>query len=86
MATSPSIRDRAPASLKRSPSRLSLDSAPKEKIPTNAHITGDVQVAHEEKSSGLYSKFRPYILTALALLILGWWISATILKATRHRW
>ena len=30
--------------------------------------------------------WRPLVLTALALLILGWWISATVLKATRGRW
>ncbi|KAI0070269.1 H+/nucleoside cotransporter [Panus rudis PR-1116 ss-1] len=33
-----------------------------------------------------YVKFRPVILGLLAALILGWWISATVLKATRHRW
>lgn len=32
------------------------------------------------------SWYRPYILIGLAILILGWWISATVLKATRHRW
>jgi len=32
------------------------------------------------------TKCKPFILGALALLILGWWISATILEATRHRW
>ncbi|KAF9558580.1 H+/nucleoside cotransporter [Agrocybe pediades] len=31
-------------------------------------------------------KYRSYILVALAAVILGWWISATVLKATRHRW
>ena len=84
------ISERVPASLKRTPS---LDSA-KEKLPkdTARDVTDDVEVAHgsEEKQSlrqvGLYPKLRPYILTALALLILGWWISATTLKATRHRW
>lgn len=34
----------------------------------------------------LYPRLRPLILAGLALLILGWWISATILPATRHRW
>lgn len=34
----------------------------------------------------LWKKIRPFFLAALALLILGWWISATILPATRHRW
>ena len=81
------ISERGPASLKRSPS---LDSA-KEKLPkdTAREVTDDVEVAHgseEKQSLGLYPKLRPYILTALALLILGWWISATVLKATRHRW
>jgi CNT family concentrative nucleoside transporter len=86
------ISERVPASLKRS---LSLDSAKaKEKLPEDTAITArdltdDVEVAHgseEKQSLGLYPKLRPYILTALALLILGWWISATVLKATRHRW
>lgn len=31
-------------------------------------------------------RYKPYILTGLALLILGWWISATVLEDTRHRW
>lgn len=33
-----------------------------------------------------YNKLRPLILIGMAVLILGWWISATILPATRHRW
>lgn len=33
-----------------------------------------------------YERLRPYILVAMALVILGWWISATVLPATRHRW
>jgi CNT family concentrative nucleoside transporter len=80
--------EKVPASLKRSPS---LDSA-KGKLPkeTARDVTDDVEVAHgseEKQSLGLfYPKFRPYILSALALLILGWWISAAVLKATRHRW
>jgi CNT family concentrative nucleoside transporter len=36
--------------------------------------------------SVIYAKMRPYLLTGLALVILGWWISATIMHATRHRW
>ena len=42
--------------------------------------------AQEPKPPSLYQRFRPLILGALAALILGWWISATVLKATRHRW
>ena len=84
------MSERVPASLKRSPS---LNSA-KEKLPKDTAITArdltdDVEVAHgseEIQSLGLHPKLRPYILTALALLILGWWISATVLEATRHRW
>jgi CNT family concentrative nucleoside transporter len=79
MASSPHITT---ASLKRPSSRLSSESTGKEKIPA----TDDVEIAQEKQSLGLYPKLRPYILTALALLILGWWISATVLKATRHRW
>ena len=33
-----------------------------------------------------YQKLRPFILAGLAAVILGWWISATVLEATRHRW
>ena len=71
----------------RVPTSASVDSA-KEKLPKDA-ATEDVEVARgseEKQSLELYPKLRPYILTTLALLILGWWISATVLKATRHRW
>lgn len=40
----------------------------------------------DEKQHTIYTKLRPFILVGLALVILGWWISATILKPTRHRW
>jgi CNT family concentrative nucleoside transporter len=40
----------------------------------------------EEKTLTFYSKYRPYILSGVAAVILGWWISATILPTTRHRW
>ncbi|KAF9038383.1 H+/nucleoside cotransporter [Hymenopellis radicata] len=32
------------------------------------------------------SKSRPFINATAPIVILGWWISATILPATRHRW
>ncbi|XP_006460871.1 hypothetical protein AGABI2DRAFT_68805 [Agaricus bisporus var. bisporus H97] len=38
------------------------------------------------KTSNFYARFRPYILGGIAAAILGWWISATVLPATRHRW
>ena len=34
----------------------------------------------------LVRKYRVVVLGALAALILGWWVSATVLQATRHRW
>ena len=40
----------------------------------------------KERRQERWQRARPYVLTALVLLILGWWISATVLKATRHRW
>ncbi|KAJ7690616.1 Na+ dependent nucleoside transporter C-terminus-domain-containing protein, partial [Mycena rosella] len=50
-----------------------------------AKDTEDVEAARTRRQN-FYHKARPFILAALALLILGWWISATILEATRHRW
>jgi len=40
----------------------------------------------ERREVTLYQRLRPFILGLLAAAILGWWISATVLKATRHRW
>ncbi|KAF8972918.1 Na+ dependent nucleoside transporter C-terminus-domain-containing protein [Flammula alnicola] len=81
------IRERNADSLKKSHSQSSLSSS-KEKALAN-----DVEVAvtykdeaAEGKSSQFHAKARPYLLVALALVILGWWISSTALKATRHRW
>jgi CNT family concentrative nucleoside transporter len=76
------------ASLKRLSSGSLPGSASKEKIPVHTVNDEVEEVAHEEKqqSRGPYPKLRPYILTAGALFILGWWLSATILKATRGRW
>ena len=38
------------------------------------------------KRHNLYKRYRPVILLLTAAVILGWWISATVLHATRHRW
>ncbi|KAG8774358.1 hypothetical protein FRC12_002029 [Ceratobasidium sp. 428] len=62
-----------------------------------AHDTANVREAHvvadddeaerqRERRREMYQRARPFILVGLMLLILGWWISATILPATRHRW
>jgi len=40
----------------------------------------------EEDRPDQHSKFRPYILALTAAVILAWWISSTVLQATRHRW
>ncbi len=42
--------------------------------------------ADKERKHRTYLRIRPFILCGLGLLILGWWISATVLPATRHRW
>jgi CNT family concentrative nucleoside transporter len=75
------------SSVQRKASR-STESFTKEKPdPTDAEAARPEEVdparAYRQE---LYRKFRPLILSGVALVILGWWISATILKATRHRW
>ncbi|KAK0476601.1 Na+ dependent nucleoside transporter C-terminus-domain-containing protein [Armillaria novae-zelandiae] len=40
----------------------------------------------EDETPTFYQRFRPFILGAVAMVILGWWISSIVLKATRHRW
>lgn len=66
-------------------SRSSLSSNKKEKDP-EGHVDSKFDSDEGEKSPSFYSKYRPYILAGVALVILGWWISATILPATRKRW
>jgi CNT family concentrative nucleoside transporter len=70
-------------------------SLPKEKrgIPHGDVEVNDVDVITDRKtlqSPSWFSRNRGLVrcikLCALAALILGWWISATTLPATRHRW
>lgn len=65
-------------------------SSLKEKIKDDAELQtakDEAEVASaQSRSHEWYLKLRPLILVALALTILGWWISATVLKTTRHRW
>jgi CNT family concentrative nucleoside transporter len=49
------------------------------------HDTEELEQDQEARIT-LYTRFRPFILGGTALLIFGWWVSATVLKATRHRW
>jgi len=79
----PLIRERSANSLKKTTSRSSSDSATKEKV---ANVTVLQKNDDEDTAPGFFDKIRPYLLIELALLILGWWISATVLQATRHRW
>jgi concentrative nucleoside transporter, CNT family len=63
------------------------DDIPKEKYVATTGSDSEVEADRDDpRPHDLYARFRPYILTGVALVILGWWISATILKATRHRW
>uniref|UniRef100_A0A8H7XPU2 H+/nucleoside cotransporter n=1 Tax=Psilocybe cubensis TaxID=181762 RepID=A0A8H7XPU2_PSICU len=77
------IRERTGADVKEDNRSESLESDPKEKVDVTSPSDDDDD---DENKPTLYTKYRPYILTAFALVILGWWISATVLEATRHRW
>lgn len=72
--------------LTRTQSSPSIDK----RLPGNEKDTesGPVLESEEHVSSGslFYQRFRPYILAGVAAVIIGWWISATVLKTTRHRW
>jgi concentrative nucleoside transporter, CNT family len=48
--------------------------------------TDDEEAEDAHRSTYQIHNFRPFILGGVALLILAWWISATVLKATRYRW
>ncbi|KAJ3559468.1 hypothetical protein NP233_g11253 [Leucocoprinus birnbaumii] len=45
-----------------------------------------LEVDKGASSSSTYVQYKPYLLGGLAAVILGWWISSTVLPATRHRW
>ncbi|KAG5643825.1 hypothetical protein DXG03_009602 [Asterophora parasitica] len=71
--------------------RSSSESLAKEKSDYSNDKPHDLETnqpveEEEEKPNSFYAKIQPLFPPALALLILGWWISATVLKATRHRW
>ena len=88
----------ATQAVERTASRTSSASVTKEKVvDPETQVAKDVssdsaylpaQDDDEDPSllSQLYARFRPLVHVALALAILGWWISATVLEATRHRW
>ncbi|KAF5386173.1 hypothetical protein D9615_002385 [Tricholomella constricta] len=74
--------------IKRSSSE-SMSKEEKSEYSDDKHIADpeiNYPVEEVEERNFLYARIRPFILPALALAILGWWISSTVLKATRHRW
>ncbi|KAI0093471.1 Na+ dependent nucleoside transporter C-terminus-domain-containing protein [Irpex rosettiformis] len=83
-----------PRPLVRKTSKVSSSSGDPEKNVVDHDVEVAREVAHDEediaegdaRKHAFYKKLRPVIHISLALLILGWWISATVLKATRHRW
>ena len=54
-------------------------------LETNVNQVSEVD-PESSHTTELRRKARPFMLFTLAAVILGWWISATVLKATRHRW
>ena len=56
-----------------------------EAISNNVSITGlnRIELSWFPRNHNLIRHLKPF---ALATLIFGWWISATVLRATRHRW
>ena len=72
--------------------KSSTDSLSNEERDIPRLLSGDAEVVFIVGSknlswfSGNRSLFRNSKLFALAALILVWWISATVLHATRHRW
>ena len=54
--------------------------------PEKAQPHGLPQDNEESTRTKLTRKYRVVVLGALSALILGWWISSTVLEATRHRW
>ncbi|KIK09366.1 hypothetical protein K443DRAFT_671859 [Laccaria amethystina LaAM-08-1] len=73
--------------VKRNTSRPpSTDSFKREKNTADDDVEVQVSTKDEETPVTFSQRYRPFILWSLAMLILGWWVSATVLKATRHRW
>lgn len=72
----------------------STDSFPedKERGPVDARTVPESErdIVVEEEAPSWYARHKVLInrvlLFALAAVILGWWITSTILPATRHRW
>ncbi|KAG5637220.1 hypothetical protein H0H81_005342 [Sphagnurus paluster] len=57
-----------------------------EKHTESTDAPSPVEEEEDARRHANVEKIRSLAVPALALLILGWWISATVLKETRHRW
>lgn len=72
---------------RRSPDSLEKDAGftPEKNLDQDpeVHVESSSETTHHRE---LLRRAHPFLLFGLAAVILGWWISATILKATRHRW
>jgi len=95
MEHSTEIKPAATEVVERKASRTSeSDASNNEKGGIDPEVQQIKELAHDETEvegarkwrHDLYARFRPFILAGLALVILGWWISATVLERTRHRW
>ncbi|KIJ39428.1 hypothetical protein M422DRAFT_32685 [Sphaerobolus stellatus SS14] len=71
------------AAIRRPRSSESIEKAEEKKETDIEAATSETSSEDEKKTTRSY---RPYILAVLAAVILGWWISSTVLPATRHRW
>ncbi|KJA27731.1 hypothetical protein HYPSUDRAFT_1095193 [Hypholoma sublateritium FD-334 SS-4] len=81
-----SIAEHGQSAVKRTTSQSSGSSLKEKDVSEPAVYLSKDPESDEKSGEESKSKYRPFILGGLALLILGWWVSATILKATRHRW
>ena len=65
--------------------KTSISTSSDEKKVNKPHV--DVEVNRvDEGETASHNKSRVFVLIGLAALILGWWISSTVLEATRGRW
>jgi len=80
--TAPSVVNR-----KGSQSTIDEEKAAKSGAAPATAASADEQAEHQSPAAPtFYQRFRPWILAGIAAVIIGWWISATVLPATRHRW
>lgn len=74
---------------KRASESRSIDSYHDDKLK-NVIDPGEEDVVSDSGDGSWYERRKPLVnrllLVGLAALIFGWWVSATILPATRHRW